>query len=144
MAAIASSHSSIKAARFLPAYIGQKQQVPCAHLFCSVLQRRIWINMDYGASAWVTFFVMHLSLFVLYQHSITDYESCYFPFIYNGISYSDCVSGSHSPRWCATTAKSVDRIVSPTCQMESVSVFLVLVSIVTECGVNAQVSDVSA
>ena len=34
-----------------------------------------------------------------------DYESCYFPFTYNGISYSDCISGPHSPRWCSTTAK---------------------------------------
>ncbi|CAF3805806.1 unnamed protein product [Rotaria socialis] len=32
-----------------------------------------------------------------------DYDSCYFPFIYNGITYSDCVSGPQSARWCSTT-----------------------------------------
>ena len=60
MAAIASFHSSIKAARFPPASIAQIQQVPCAHLFCSVLLRRIWIKMGCGVSAWVTFVMIHL------------------------------------------------------------------------------------
>ncbi|CAF3401930.1 unnamed protein product [Rotaria sp. Silwood1] len=33
-----------------------------------------------------------------------DYDSCYFPFIYNGNTYSDCISGPQSARWCSTTA----------------------------------------
>ena len=39
------------------------------------------------------------------EYEILDYESCYFPFIYNGNSYSDCISGPQSARWCSTTAK---------------------------------------
>ncbi|CAF3555363.1 unnamed protein product, partial [Adineta steineri] len=33
-----------------------------------------------------------------------DYGSCYFPFTYNGTTYSDCLSGSQSARWCSTTS----------------------------------------
>ncbi|CAF2395942.1 unnamed protein product [Rotaria sp. Silwood2] len=33
-----------------------------------------------------------------------DYGSCYFPFIFNGNTYSDCISGPQSARWCSTTA----------------------------------------
>ena len=65
-----------------------------------------------------------------------DYDSCYFPFIYDGIAYSDCISGSHSARWCSTTA----RFVSLLNRCKKKDIFKIFLgTIITKCGVTVLV-----